>query len=117
MATTGTVLADEVAWARSRRERARGLIGRRLLVAGEALVIEPARQVHTVGMRYAIDVVFCDRDWGVLHVVRGLRPNRITRWVPGARYVIELPDGSVPAELERGHTLSVTSTGSRSDLS
>ena len=90
----GEVLARRVVWARSARSRARGLIGRPPLADGEALVLTPGRQVHTFGMRYAIDVVFCDADWRVRRVVRGLRPRRVTRWVARTRYLVELPYGA-----------------------
>lgn len=88
------VVADRVRWARSPAERARGLLGAPL-GPGEALVIEPARQVHTFGMRYAIDVCFCDRAWRVLHVVGPMRPRRITRWVFRARYAVEVAAGAL----------------------
>jgi uncharacterized membrane protein (UPF0127 family) len=71
----------------------RGLLGRRL-AAGQALVIPGARQVHTFGMRYAIDVLFCDDRSVVHHAVIRMAPRRITRWVGRARYAIELPGGT-----------------------
>lgn len=105
--TSGVVLADSVVWARSFRSRARGMIGREL-PAGSALVLEPAFQIHTFAMSYEIDALFCDADWSVLHVVRGLRPNRVTRWVRGCRRVVELPSGSIPGELAVGERLVIS---------
>jgi uncharacterized membrane protein (UPF0127 family) len=64
------------------------------LEPGEALVIPRARQVHSFGMRSPIDVIFCDQNWDVRHVVRVLQPNRITKWVWGSYYVIELQAGA-----------------------
>ncbi len=87
----GTVIARTVRFARSPVARAKGLLWSPPLRAGEALVIDGARQVHTFGMRYAIDVVFCDGDWLVKHVIRAMKPKRISRWVSASRYVIELP--------------------------
>jgi uncharacterized membrane protein (UPF0127 family) len=76
-------------------ERARGLLAGAPLGPGEALVIDGARQVHTFGMRYEMDVCFCDRDWRVLHVVVSLRPRRVTRWVVRARYAVEMRAGAL----------------------
>ncbi|MDQ3914948.1 MAG: DUF192 domain-containing protein [Actinomycetota bacterium] len=101
----GEVVAERVHHARTYTERARGLLGREPLGPGEALVILRARQVHTFGMRYPIDVCFCDRGWRVLHVVRSLRPRRVTRWVRRARYAVEMRAGSMPP-LGRGDQLS-----------
>ncbi len=61
---------------------------------GHALVLMGARQVHTFGLTYAIDVAFCDRHWKVLHVERALSPRRITPWVRGAHIAIEVPAGT-----------------------
>lgn len=60
--------------------------------AGEALVLEPCRQVHTFGMRFPIDAVFRDRAQRVVHV-QTLVPRRISKLVRNARSCIELPDG------------------------
>lgn len=91
---TGRTVADRVVWARSARQRARGLILRPPLERGSALVIEDASQVHTFGVRLPIDVLFCSGGWVVLHVVAPMVPCRISRWVRGCRYVVELPAGA-----------------------
>ncbi len=107
VSATGSVVAERVHRARSLSERARGLLRRPPLGPGEALVIEPTRSVHTFGMRYSIDVCFCDREWLVLHVVTSLRPRRITRWVRRARYVLEAPAGALEG-LDLGDQLSLS---------
>ena len=89
---TGWVLARRVRWASSSQERRRGLLKLPPLEDGEALVIPGAFQVHSVGMRYAIDVVFCSRRWVVKRVVRNMVPGRLSRPVL-ARYAIELAGG------------------------
>ncbi len=90
----GLVVADRCEWATGTRERLKGLIGSEGLRGGEALILSPGRQVHTFGMREAIDVIFCSSDWLVLHVVRSMVPRRITRFLWNAKYVVELPVGA-----------------------
>ena len=58
--------------------RARGLLGRASLALGEALWLAPCRSIHTVGMQFAIDVVFLDRASCVVRVVADLVPYRFT---------------------------------------
>ncbi len=58
--------------------RARGLLGRAGLAPGEALWLAPCRSIHTVGMQFAIDVVFLDRNSRVVRVVDDLVPYRLT---------------------------------------
>jgi uncharacterized membrane protein (UPF0127 family) len=77
--------------AESRRLRTRGLIGRDDFEG--ALVIRPCRQVHTIGMRFPIDVAFCDRSGTVLHLST-LSPRRISRPVFHASFAIEARAGS-----------------------
>lgn len=103
---SGVVLADRVLWARRWYERARGLIGRAELRPGEALVIDSAAQVHTFFVRYPIDVVFCDGDWNVLQVVSPIARRRVSRWVRGSRFVVELRAGSAAA-VQPGDRLTI----------
>ena len=90
---TNVVLADNERWASSATERIRGLRGQPPIQPGHALIIPRARQVHTFGMTYPIDVIFCDASWKVRHVAAVVQPGRISKWVWGAYYAIELPAG------------------------
>ena len=86
----GEVLASlEVA--PTRRARARGLLGRDGIDG--ALMLSPSRSVHTLGMRFAIDVAFCDGDLRVLRVVTMPR-YRLSLPMWRARSVIEAEAGS-----------------------
>jgi uncharacterized membrane protein (UPF0127 family) len=100
----GVVLASlEVA--RSRRDRRRGLLGRER--ADGALLLEPASAVHTIGMRFPIDVEFIDRDCVVLRTVR-MRPHRIGLPTPRAHRVLEAEAGSFARwDLKPGDQLEV----------
>ena len=60
------------------RARLAGLIGRRSLPRGEALLIPRCRSVHTVGMRFAIDVAFLRGDT-VLALRERVPPFRVVR--------------------------------------
>jgi uncharacterized membrane protein (UPF0127 family) len=93
----GEVIADSVVEASSIRSRMRGLLARPTLRPNEALLLIPCKQVHTFGMTYAIDVVFCDRSWVVLRVVRGMRPARLSRVVWRSHVAVELRAGGAVA--------------------
>ena len=79
----------EVASTRSARRR--GLLGRDGIDG--ALLLQPARSVHTFGMRFAIDVAHLDRQGTVVRMTT-MPPNRIGAIVPGARSVLEAMSGS-----------------------
>ena len=89
----GVVLAAaEVAT--SRRDRRRGLLGRDGVDG--ALLLDPARAIHTVGMRFAIDVAYCRRVGDDLEVldVRAMPPWRIGAPRLRASCVIEAETGA-----------------------
>ncbi len=56
--------------------RLRGLLGRRGLANNQALAIEPCNSVHTMWMRFPIDVIFLDRNKKVVKIKRRLEPYR-----------------------------------------
>lgn len=89
----GEVVADRIQGAFTPWRRMRGLLGRQELREGEALVLRPCSQVHTIGMRFEIDAVFCDRDLKVL-CVETLPPGRMSRHVRRAWCCVELPGGT-----------------------
>ena len=75
------------------RARTKGLLGRNSDGVTGALVLRPCRQVHTVGMRFPIDVAFCDRD-GVVLRTRTVSPWRLTRVSWRAAFAIEAAEGA-----------------------
>jgi uncharacterized protein len=89
----GEVLAT-LELASSRRERGKGLLGRDGIEG--ALLIRPFRPgstIHTVKMRFPIDVAFLDRDLRVLDTVT-MVPWRLGRPRLRARAVLEAEAGA-----------------------
>jgi uncharacterized membrane protein (UPF0127 family) len=72
--------------------RLRGLLGKKELPPGEGILLRPCASVHTMFMRFAIDVVFCDRDLRVLAVAPAVPKWRL-RGQRGAKVAIELAAG------------------------
>ena len=57
--------------------RLRGLAGLAAIGADEGLELPRCRSVHTVGMRFALDLVWLGRDGSVLRVDGGVAPWRM----------------------------------------
>ena len=93
--TKHTELASNASAASSFWQRLVGLLGRRSLPAGEALLLQPCRSVHTLFMRFAIDLVYVDTQMTVVKTVHGLRPFRVSGALRRAHAVIELPAGAL----------------------
>lgn len=75
----------------TREERVRGLLGREGIDG--AILLRPARSVHSVGMAFTIDVAFCTKDLVVVRTIC-LRPGRMTRPALRGGSVIEAESGS-----------------------
>jgi uncharacterized membrane protein (UPF0127 family) len=86
----GRVLASADV-ATSGRARRRGLLGRDGVEG--ALVLERCRWVHTIGMRFPLDVAYVAADGSVLKTVRMAR-HRMGFPVTRARTVIEAEAGA-----------------------
>ena len=70
-----------------------GLLGttRRWARPGNGLWIVPSHGVHTIGMLYALDLIFLDRHLVVVEVEEHVRPFSISKVSFKADSVLELP--------------------------
>lgn len=80
----------EVPVADTYRSRLLGLAFLRVEEAGEGLLIPRCRRVHTVGMRFRLDIVFLGREGEVLGVVEAVPAGRFVS-EPRADSVLEIP--------------------------
>lgn len=91
--TRQAYLATALAVADTHWSRLRGLVG----VApgdfrnGRGIWIVPCHGVHTLGMRFSLDVIYLDRAMTVIHVERELSPWRFAPVRLQAASVLELP--------------------------
>ncbi len=86
-------------------ERFCGLLFSPRLKNNEALLIEPCSSVHTVGMRYAIDVIFIDKDWLVVKMTKSLKPWRMAASSKAYRVLELASDGLEQIDLSLGQQL------------
>jgi uncharacterized protein len=93
--TKDTVLGERIGIAETSLTRIVGLLGKRGLEQGSGLLIIPSQAIHTIAMKFPIDVLFVDRKWRVVHARSAMVPNRMTGVHWRARCVIELPSGII----------------------
>jgi len=93
--TRGAVIAREMRQADSPWQRMVGLIGACALDPDGGLWIEPCSAIHTIGMRFAIDVLFLDRAGCVVAIAPSVPPLRPYISHRNAAIIVELPAGSV----------------------
>ena len=106
--TRNSMVGDRVVLANTHLTRMFGLLGKRGLDAGEGLWIKPSSGVHTVGMRFTIDVIGLDKDHKVVKLWPNLVPYRLTSVSTKVRSVVELPAGRIAeAEVQVGDVLDI----------
>ena len=97
--TRGRILAGDGRQARGPWQRFVGLLGRAALPTSAGLILAPCTGIHTLFMRFPLDLVYAqldadDRSGGtVVRLQANLRPFRLAP--ARADLVVELPAGTI----------------------
>ena len=81
--------------------RLAGLAGMRALAPRAGLLIPGCRSVHTLGMRFALDLIWLDKRGHVVRIDPSVPPRRVKNCLR-ARSVIEARAGTADAFLAAG---------------
>ncbi len=102
------LLADRIFLADGFVARFKGLMGREKLNPGEGMLLVPCNSVHTMFMRFSLDLVFLDKNNSVIKIKAELRPWKIVLPVSGAVKTLELPAGTIArSNTELGNILEI----------
>jgi uncharacterized protein len=95
--TRSQYLATRLSVADTHWSRLRGLMGKTVsdFQQESGLWIVPCRGVHTLGMRFPIDVIYMDRDRVVVHLEPALPPWHFAPVRLKAASVLELPENTI----------------------
>lgn len=89
------LLFDSVKTADNFFIRAFGLIFRKEPKPGEGLLFYKCNSIQTFWMRFAVDVIFLDKNNKISALFTGLAPFRITPFIKGADKALELRKDSI----------------------
>jgi len=98
-ARSGRVVCDDLIVADRFWPRLVGLQFRRGLAPGQGLLLTPCSSVHTLCMRFALDLAMLDEGSRVVEVRRGVRPWRIVLPRQRTHAVLELAAGTAAVEV------------------
>ena len=73
--------------------RLRGLMGRNRLEKGRGLLIAPCNSIHMMFMRFAIDVIYLDKDFCIKKIARNVLPWIGMSFCFGAWAALEMASG------------------------
>jgi len=93
--TQNTTIADKGAIADSFMSRMVGLLNKKSLENGEALIITKCQSIHMFFMKFAIDVIFIDKNDCVVGLVANINPNRLSPIFLNSKCAIETPAGVI----------------------
>jgi uncharacterized membrane protein (UPF0127 family) len=107
--TKQTWLATKVRKADNFLTRLIGLLKRKHLGPEEALWLMPSKGIHTIGMKFPIDVLFLNRGHQVLGLMSGMLPYRVSAVHLRGYSVLELPNGTIKkSQTEVGDQLEIS---------
>jgi len=89
----GATVVEPLHVCRTARQRMRGLLGREGLDDAEGMWFPHCRMIHTLGMKFPIDLVYLDGERKIRKVVEAMRPARLSACLV-ADSVIELKSGA-----------------------
>jgi uncharacterized membrane protein (UPF0127 family) len=93
--STTACLARQAEMANTFGSRLVGLLGRDRLAPGTGMVLQPSNSIHTLFMRFPIDVIFLDDQQRIVATAVHVQPFRIAWGGWNARTAVELPAGTI----------------------
>ncbi len=109
---TSRSVCEQVTVANTFFSRFIGLLRHHSLAETAGLWLVPSAGVHTLGMRFAIDVIALDKTMHVVTLHHNVRPWRLAAVHRSTHSVLELPCGRIKATgIELGDSLFTTDTG------
>ena len=108
---TGATVVDRLHVATTIWSRFVGLQFRRSLPTAEGMLIAPCSSIHTMFVRFALDVFFLSKEGTVTDVRRDVRPWRVALPKQKSHAVLETTAGAI--ELEAGTKLCIPSNATQ----
>ncbi len=105
---TNQCLIDEIQKADDFFSKSKGLLFAHPDQKNHALWMVPCQMIHTVGMRWPLDIIFLNRQLRVLKVVKNVGPFHLFVGCPGAHSVLEFFSGCWDAsKIQVGNQLQI----------
>ena len=93
--TRESFISLSVAAADTHLSRLKGLVGRLRLKSDDGIWVVPSQGVHTIGVLFAIDLIYLDADHRVVHTIESFGTFRIGPIRRNCASVLELPTRTI----------------------
>jgi uncharacterized membrane protein (UPF0127 family) len=102
----GEVFCKKVVVASTMKQRIVGLMfSEDLPLQAEGFLISPGNSIHTFFMNYPIDLVFLDKKFKVVKIIKNMKPWRMTLIYLKSSHVLEIKSGTVNLSINKGDQL------------
>jgi hypothetical protein len=91
----GTILGQAIEVAHTAAQKVKGLLGRECLEDGQGLLFKGAGSLHTMFMRFPIDIVYADKHGKVIKLAEAVHPFKLVAAPLRCYYALELPAGAI----------------------
>jgi uncharacterized membrane protein (UPF0127 family) len=91
----GTLLGEAIEVAQTAAQRVKGLLGRECLEDGQGLLFKEAGSLHTLFMRFPVDIVYADKNGKVIKLAESVGPFKLVAAPLRCYYALELPAGAI----------------------
>ncbi len=92
-----TVVGETIEVAETAVQKVKGLLGRDCLEDGQGLFFKGAGSLHTLFMRFPIDVIYANKQAKVVKAAKAVQPFKVVAAPLRGYYAIELPVGAIAA--------------------
>lgn len=105
---TGKTIVEELHKAQTFWQRFFGLITYKNLSDNEGMILIGCNGIHTLFMRFPIDVIYLNEYYQIIEAYKDVAPWKILAIRKKAKYVIELPAGTLAnSRTKKGHRVII----------
>ncbi len=103
----------EISMADTFLSRLKGLLGTAELAENQGLLLCNCNSVHMIGMRYALDIIYLDKNRVILKIVENLKPWQVS-YCLSAKDALEVKRGTIQRlNWKVGDQLQLTKKGAK----
>lgn len=101
------VILSDVKIAKNPFSRMKGLLFTKEILPGKGLCLKPCNGVHSIGMRYAIDVIYLNKAGAIQKIIHDFKPGKLGPVNFKTHQIVEMKAGTLkPLDLTAGEVLT-----------
>ena len=105
---SGQYLGVDIEMANSLYTRLMGLMFANSFGNRDGIWFQPSNSIHSFFVKIPFDAIFINKQNEIVKIYKNFKPWRLTPIIWGASRVLELPEGRLPENIQKGDELEVT---------